>query len=328
MTTIKEVARLAGVSPATVSKYLHGISLKPKNQIAVMNAIKELDYQINPTAQGLRTGKSKTIGVLIPNLENLFFTSIISSIERYIFKLGYSTIICDYHTDKKLEEQKLKFLVNKKVDGIILIPRFSTKNQLMNIEVPIVLIDRKIKHMSCDSVTIDNRKASYDAISHLLEYGHQKIGILLGNLEVYTVQERLQGCRDALKACSIDLDQAFYQSGEYTIESGYKMTKALFANKPYPTAIYATNYELTLGSIIALNELNKNIPSDISFIGFDNLELSQIVRPKLTMITQPIDEIGITAAKQLINRIEMPESSHITSVLTAKLITEASVSNI
>lgn len=328
MATIKEVAKMAGVSTATVSKYLHGVQLKESNQRAVEMAIKELDYRINPAAQGLRTGKSMTVGILIPELDNLFATSIISIIENMLITRGYSTIICDFKSDRKLEIEKLKFLENRKVDGIVVMPYHLTNEDLLDVDIPIVFIDRVIEDVDRDSVIIDNRESTYKSVKHLVKNGHTNIGILLGPKSIYTSKERYRGYREALEDLGVTIKSIYVKNGSYDITSGHEMVKELVGLQTPPTAILATNYELTIGAIIGLNELNINIPDDISFIGFDNLEMAKIVKPRMTVVTQPIEQIGTEIASILLERMEGKPGGYKTVTLKTELVIQESVRNI
>lgn len=327
MATIKEVARMAGVSTATVSKYLNGVNLKERNRIAVQNAIETLDYKLNPTAQGLRKGKTMTIGVLLPELNNLFAMSIVSVIEDILIKKGYSTIICYYKSDKNQEFKKLHFLLNKMVDGIIAMPYYLKSEDFKNIKIPVVFVDRK-PHEDCSCVLIDNKEASYEATQHFIKNGHSKIGILLGPRDVYTAKERYKGYCDAFTDNGIPLVERYVMSGEYDVMSGHDMTLELIRQKDCPTAIFATNYELTLGAVIALNEKNINIPDEISFIGFDNLELAQVVKPRITIVAQPVQQLGKEVARLILESIENNQRRKSMIELKANLIVQDSVKRI
>lgn len=328
MANIKQVAAMAGVSTATVSKYLNGIRVKEYNKTAIDEAIAKLEYKRNPTARGLRTHKSMTIGVLIPELDNLFATSIISTIENIIIKKGYSTIICDYKSDRELEVKKLNFLIDRLVDGIIVMPSYLTKDDIAHIDVPTVFIDRKIDSVNSDFVVVDNADASFNATNYLMECGHKKIGVILGPKYVYTSQERFKGYESAFKSKNMELNSNYIINGNYDIKTGHDATIQLIKMKNPPTAIYATNYEITLGAIIALNEMNINVPDEISLVGFDNQEMANVVRPKVTIVAQPIEKIGKYIARTILEHIENPDKETTCKVLKTNLIIQDSVKNI
>lgn len=301
MATIKQVAERAGVSTATVSKYLNGIQLKERNENAVKSAIEELDYKVNSFARSLRSHKSMTIGVLIPELSNLFATQIISEIENSIMHLGYSTIVCDYKGDCKLEKEKLSFLIDKIVDALVIMPFGITKEDVADIDIPVVFIDRKVISQNANNIYIDNQAAIIEVCEYLIENGHSNIGILCGTQSVFTARERLNGYKTALKMHCIDINDDFIKIGKYDVGTGYTMTKEIIGSGV--TALIATNYELTMGAVIALNEANIIIPDELSFVGFDAKEFALALKPKLSMVIQPIEEMGRKAAQILTKRL-------------------------
>ncbi|HHV31596.1 LacI family DNA-binding transcriptional regulator [Caproiciproducens sp. LBM24188] len=307
--TIKDIARETGLSIATISKYVNGGTLKEKNRIAVERAIKKLDYHVNEYARGLKSNRSRTVGVIIPELSNLFVTQIITAMEDILRQHGYSVIICDCHTDEKLECDAAKFLIGKRVDGIINMPVCRDGRHLRPAKeqkIPVVLIDRSVPELSsyADSVLIDNAAAARSAVEHLLDNGHRRIGIIVGPKDVFTSQQRLAGFVDALKSHSVEYDEQLVINSDYTLHGGYESMRAMLKTHPDLTAIFVTNYEMTLGAVIAANEMGIKIPQELSLIGFDNMDLSRIAHPRLTIVTQPLEEIGSQVARILLDRLE------------------------
>ncbi len=305
-TTIKDVAKYTGLSISTISKYLNGGNVLEPNKKSIEEAIQALDFKVNEMARGLKTSRSMTVGVLIPSLENIFFTSIVSHIESILLQEGYSTILCDYKESPVLEEQKLQFLLDKMVDGIVMMPLTDNDDLIKTViakEIPIVLIDRLINNINCDVVLVDNLNASYNAVEQLIMHGHRRIGIIVGPENVYTAQERLKGYIRVHKDYRLEVDPCLIKYGDYKMQSGYNLLKELIEIDPPPTAVYVTNYEMTVGSIIAINENNIKIPEDLSLIGFDNLDLARIVKPPLSVVVQPVQQIGETAAQVLLKRL-------------------------
>ena len=298
-TTIKDIAKYTGLSISTISKHINGGNVLEHNKKLIEEAIQTLDFKVNEMARGLRTSRTMTVGVLIPSLENIFFTSIVSNIESILLKEGYSTIVCDYKENPQLEEQKLQFLFDKMVDGIVLMPLPDNDNlvkQVIARKIPLVLIDRLINNVNCDVVLVDNLNASYDAVEQLIIRGHRRIGIIAGPQNIYTAQERLKGYFRVLKDYGLEVDPCLVKHGDYQIESGYNLLRELMMVEQPPTAVYVTNYEMTIGSIIAINENNIRIPEDISFI-------ARIVKPALSIVVQPVQQIGETAAEVLLKRL-------------------------
>ncbi len=305
-TTIKDVAKYTGLSISTISKYLNGGNVLEPNKKSIEEAIQTLDFKVNEMARGLKTSRSMTVGVLIPSLENIFFTSIVSHIESILLQEGYSTILCDYKESPVWEEQKLQFLLDKMVDGIVMMPLTDNDDLIKTIiakEIPIVLIDRLINNINCDVVLVDNLNASYNAVEQLIMHGHRRIGIIVGPENIYTAQERLKGYTRVHKDYRLEVDPCLIKYGDYKMQSGYNLLKELIEIESPPTAAYVTNYEMTVGSIIAINENNIKIPEDLSLIGFDNLDLARIVRPPLSIVVQPVQQIGETAAQVLLKRL-------------------------
>lgn len=304
--TIKDVAKYTGLSIATISKYINGGNVLEKNRELIEDAIVKLGFKVNELARGLKTNRTKTIGVLIPELDNIFCTTIISNVENILLRHGYSTIVCDYQEDKELEKEKLKFLENKMVDGIIIIPTGENKDIIEEIQsrgTPIVLIDRAIKGLNCDAVLVDNLNAAYSAVEQLIIRGHKRIGIICGPERIYTTEERLKGYYRVHEDYMIEVDSSLIKYGDYRLEGGYNMLSELVSMKNPPTAVFVTNYYMTLGAIIAINESNIHIPEDISLIGFDNLEMSRIFKPSLSMVVQPMKEISESAAELILRRL-------------------------
>lgn len=305
--TIKDVAKYAGVSIATVSKYINGGRVREKNRQRIEEAIKALDFKVNELARGLKTNRTMTVGVLIPSLENIFFTSIISYMENILLQNRYSTIVCDYRNDVELEKIRFEFLIDKMVDGIIIVPHGEDIvyiNKAFEKNIPVVLIDRMIKGIECDVVLADNLNASYDAVEQLIVRGHRRIGIICGPKNIYTTQERLKGYIRVHEDYSLEIDNRLIKFGNYDVESGYNLLLELLEETPPPSAVFVTNYEMTLGAVMAVNEKNIRIPQDLSLIGFDNIQLAKIVKPSLSIITQPIQQIGETAASILLKRMK------------------------
>lgn len=330
--TIKDIASKTGLGLATISKYLNGGNVLEKNKKAIEKAIKELDYTVNEFARSLKTSKSKTVGVIIPELSNIFVTSIITVIEDILRNNGYSIIVTDCRTDEKLECDVVDFMMSKRVDGIICMPVARSGKflkQAIDASIPIILIDRMLNDIDADVVMVDNVSASEKAISHLVENGHRKIGIVVGPKDIFTSQERLKGYKKALEDQKIKVNNDNIVFSNYTVQGGYESLKKLIEKNKDMTAVFITNYEMTLGAIIAINELGIRIPEDISFIGFDNLQLSRVVKPKLTIVDQPLEEIGQNVANLMLKRLGDSKKETKTKIqLMTTLIERESVAKI
>lgn len=311
--TIKDVARLSGLSTATVSKYLNGFNVKEQNRIKIENAVKTLNFSVNSLARGLKTNRTMTVGVLIPSLENIFATSIVSHIERVLQEHGYSMIICDYNGSAGLENVKFDFLMNRLVDGIIIMPLGLSEDKVRDAlekDVPIISIDRPMKNRECDVILADNMNASYNAVEYLIMRGHREIGIICGPKDIYTAQERLKGYLRVHEDYGMKVNEKNIKYGDYGIQSGYDLMKSFIKESGRIDAVFVTNYEMTLGSVMAINEMNIRIPDELSFIGFDNQHLATVIKPNLTIVVQPIRQIGECAAELLLKRLNGDKNNY------------------
>lgn len=277
-----------------------------RNRETIAQAISDLGFHVNEIARGLKTSRTMTVGVLIPDLENVFCTSIVAHIENTLQRAGYSSLICDYREDVALEREKLEFLAKKSVDGFIYMPLGNQEDivaRLLARSLPVILIDRPLPGLACDTVLVDNLNAAYGAIEHLINHGHRRIGIIAGPPGIYTAQERLKGYRRVHEDFDLPIADDLILEGDYSLESGYRLMGQLLQRADPPTAVFVTNYEMTLGAIMALNESPIRVPDELSIIGFDNQQLARIVKPALTIVVQPIQAIGETAATLLMKRL-------------------------
>ena len=322
--TMKDIANRTGLGLATISSYFNGGNVREKNRIKIEEAIEELHYEVNEVARGLKTNATKTIGVVIPELNNTFCAEIITGMEDVLRSHGYATIVCDCRTDRKLEREAVEFLTRKRVDGIINMPVDGEGNHLKKFRKtgkPVVLIDRSIQGLVCDSVLVDNQKAAEDAVNIFLEKGHRSIGIIGGPEDIFTAQERLKGYCKALEHVGIPIRDSLISHGDYTIQGGVRELEKLVRDNPDMTAVFVTNYEMTMGAIIGINELGISIPEQLSVIGFDNLQFARACNPKLTVVSQPTEEIAHKVAGIILNRLEQGKDENQEPVCE-KLFTE------
>lgn len=332
--TMKDIARRTGLGLATISSYFNGGNVREKNRKKIEEAIEELHYEVNEVARGLKTNATKTIGVVIPELNNVFCSEIITGMEDVLRSHGYATIICDCRTDRKLEKEAVEFLTRKRVDGIINMPVDVSGTHLKAFDrtgKPIVIIDRKIQGLSCDSVLVDNRRAAEDAVEFLMENGHRNIGIIAGPQEIFTAQERLKGYYAAHEKRGIPVQESLIYHGDYIIQGGVKGLEELVKKNPQMTAVFVTNYEMTMGAVIGINELGIHMPKELSMIGFDNLQFARACSPKLTIVSQPTEAIGEKVAQMILSRLgvgEETEEETVTLKLQTEIIMGKSVRNL
>lgn len=305
--TMKDIAKATGLGLATVSSYFNGGNVREKNRIKIEEAIKELHFEVNEVARGLKTNRTKMIGIIIPELNNIFCAEIITEVEDILRSRGYATMICDCRTDEKREEEAVEFLYHRRVDGLIIMPtgkRGTCLQKFTRSGKPVVLLDRKMKNTDCDCVLVDNKGAAEDAVGRLIKAGHKKIGIIAGPEDVYTAEERFRGYVLALTEAGVPVDNSLIVRGDYTISGGTKAARKLVEENPDMTAVFVSNYEMTMGAVIELNELGIRIPEELSLIGFDNEEFARASIPRLSIVTQPTKEMGRQVAEIILKRLE------------------------
>ncbi|MDR1797541.1 MAG: LacI family transcriptional regulator [Clostridiales Family XIII bacterium] len=306
--TIKDIAGKTGLGLATISKYLNGGNVLPENREAIERAVAELNYSPNSFARGLKTRRSKAIGVVLPEIHNAAFTAILTEMEYVLKREDYAIVISDCHNDKAKEIESVAFLLSKNVDGVISVPLSRSGRHLeaaLAQGVPVLLLDRLIPKLAgqVDSISIDNVKISKEAVQLLTAKGHRRIGLVTGQRGTFTSDGRRRGYCEALEAAGIPVDNALISHVEYTVEGGIVGYKALAAKNPDMTAVFATNHYTTMGVLMAIREARQRIPSDISVLGFDAMDWLQIVEPKLTIVEQPMREMGRIAAEILLKRL-------------------------
>jgi LacI family transcriptional regulator len=304
--TIKDISKYTGLALSTVSKYLNNGIVREKNRRKIEDALRVLDYRPNEAARSLKTNKSMTIGILIPNLTSAFDAAIISMVEEELTRSGYSVIICGYRKDPSLEAAKLRFLLNKRVDGLVIVPSGEVHEELRTFgkeNRPVVLIDRPLAGMSCDTVMIDNVAASAEAVGCFLADGHRNIGIITGPEDIYTARMRLKGYFEAHGRAGVPIDYGLVRYCDWSLDSGYSTAKDLLHQNRDMTALIVCSDDMGLGALKAIQDESLRIPEDISFACFDLLSIAEILRPRLATVEQPVLEIGRLGAKLLLGRL-------------------------
>lgn len=307
MTTIKDVARLAGVSVSTVSKYINGGSVRKENLEAVRSAIAQLDYRVNPIARSLKTRRSHSVGILLPSLAAPFFSNVFMASDKILRENGYHSLMSCYYADHGLERDYLSYLINTGVDGLIYVPENLTADEFQELtsrrDMPVVQVDRMIPGVASDAVLSENKKSAYMAVSRLIEKGHRRIALLGGPNSVQTAKERLAGYLQALELHSILYDGALVCSGELSFAFGYQSFVELMTAAAPPTAVFSTNHDITMGVITAARERGLAIPGDVDVFGFDSVDVCAVMTPPLPVVRQPEEEMGRLAASYLIERL-------------------------
>ena len=303
--TIYDVAALAGVSTASVSRLLNGKGqIAPATRAAIEAAVRQLGYQPNVVARSLVTKSTQTIALLLPEITNPFYGALVSGIEQRTLELGYTLLLCTTRGDPLREELYLDLLRSKQVDGALVdglvlpperISRFVSEG------FPIVCLDRSIDAPSVPLVQVDNKLGARIAAEHLLELGHTRIAHVTGDPALRISRDRADGYAAALRDAGIDPAPELVAPGGFTEDGGYEATRTLLARRPRPTAVFAANDLSAVGVIEAIVEKGLRVPDDVSVVGFDDLRLAAYTTPPLTTIHQPAREIGERATSLLLD---------------------------
>lgn len=325
--TLKDLARETGLGLATLSKYFNGGTVREKNRVLIEAAVKKLHYTPNEVARSLKTHQTHAIGVIIPELSNAFITTIISSMEDILRKQDYAVIVCDCRSDAKREKEAVEFLLHRRVDGLINMATDTSGAHLkaaLSAGIPVLLVDRLIESLTgkVSAVVIDNAHAAEQAVRKLTDMGHRQIGLVLGIPNLYTTNQRLTGYLNALKYAGITPDEDYIRYGDYTMAGGYQAVQELLKLEKRPTALFVTNFEMTLGAMLALQRSGVSVPGDLSVIGFDKLELFGEIFPDLTLIRQPQLSIGKEAASLILDLLTHHDAPSHRIVTLSTVLTE------
>ena len=307
--TIKDVARKANVSIATVSRVLHNLSgYSDKTKQRVNQAIQEIGYQPNAIARGLINKRTQTIGVMFPSVSSYFSSDILHGVEEYANDHNYSVFVCNTDEDGKRTMKYLQVLREKQVDGIIFSSEMLKEEYyevLQSMKIPVVLISSKADYASVPYIKVDDMQASYDAVEYLIQKGHREIAMISGApTDVMAGIPRIKGYQKALKDHDILFKEHYLASGNFGFDEGCMAMEKLVQNAPNMTAVFAASDEMAIAAISVAAKHGIKVPEDISIIGYDNLKLAEMVVPALTTVNQPLYDMGKWASEKLISMIE------------------------
>lgn len=330
MASITDVAKRAGLSVASVSRVLNGSKpVSDATRERVMRATLALDYSIDRRASALRRQKSGTIGLVVADAENPFFTKIVHAIEEVAYNSKHDLFLCNSNEDVERERLHLLSMHAQRIDGIILLPVGADAASLPNFlgkDTPLVCLDRRLPGATFDLAIVDNQRGCELAINHLAKFGHERIAIVTAHDRTVSL-ERIAGYRDALESLGIGERPEFIRRGVDARQgSGYAQTLALLDLRTSPTAIFVTNQLLVLGALVALRERGLRIPEDVSLIGFDDTIYAELLDPPLTTIAQPTTDLGRRSAELLLDRVVRGyNGAPRIEVMAPKLVDRASV---
>ena len=324
MITINDIANRAGVAPSTVSRVLSGNGYSgKKTRDLVLRTADDLAYTPNRVAQSLRLKQTKTLGLVIADVENSLYSRIAKTVETIAKRSGFHVVLCNSNDDPGEEKDCLELLVDLRVDGILITP--TGKNaaflrSLLSRGIKIVQLDRKLARLRCDSVVVNNRNGAEAAVEHLILQGHRRIGLLAGETHVTTGGQRLEGYRLALMKHRIPFDPGLVRESNFLRDTALGAAQSLFNRAELPTAVFAANNVLAESCLFVLRELR--LSQSVSVVVFDDAPWMQLIDPPLTVVVQPIEELARTAATLMVKRVQASEAPNpVAIVLEPTLIT-------
>jgi LacI family transcriptional regulator len=310
---IIDVAAKAGISPATVSRVLNqNPKVTQKTKERVMQAIEQLGYHPNAMAKNLRSQKSMTICVIVPDINVSYFVDIIKGVENMAYSNKYKVIICDAQKNKDRELEYLNLLMNRTIDGAILITSLLSDEEIRQISDKgyyVGIVGRFIDHEKIPCIYTDNVKFSREIINHLVEQGHREIVFLSGYADAVDSYERLEGYLKALREHQIPFRPEWIENGNFNEEGGYEAMKRLFDKKIKFTAVYAANDEMALGVYKACAKYNIRIPEELAVVGVDNDRITKYISPALSTVNQPKYAMGAIIAEKIIDQMNANQYS-------------------
>ncbi|MGB8648401.1 MAG: LacI family DNA-binding transcriptional regulator [Anaerolineae bacterium] len=307
MVTVRDVAKRAGVAPITVSRVVNNApGVNPTTRERVEQAIADLHYVPNAMAQSLRSNRTHTIAVILTDVTNPFWTTLVRGVEDTAARQNYHVILCNTDEDAEKEANYISILLQRRVDGIIIAPCTQDKKRLQVLKrhnVPCVLVDRQVRGFRSDIVRSDGQEGARRLTEHLIGLGHHAIAMVIGPAGISTAAERLEGYCQALEAHGIPIDESLIKRGSYTQDRSTEFVKELLSQPRRPTAILAANNFLGMSVLQALRDANLQVPQDIALVCFDDIPQASLIYPFLTVCAQDAYKMGVDAAELLLKRM-------------------------
>ncbi|MGM0481818.1 MAG: LacI family DNA-binding transcriptional regulator [Pseudomonadota bacterium] len=329
MATIYEVSKLAGVSLATVSRVINSSSpVREETRLRVTEAMEKLGYHPNSVAQSLASNRSNSIGIVVSELNGPFFGTLLSDIEAEFRRAGKHVIIAAGHSDKTLENDSITFLQSRSCDALILHVEAVSDDYLIELaskDIPFVLLNRFVEPLSDRCITLNNQHGGYLATRHLLQQGHRRIGYISGPMWKHDAEQRYAGHLRALAELGINPRKELFYQGDYHEQGGAEGLLELIKADPAITAVVCANDEMAAGALTATREAGLTVPENISVVGFDNVNFSHYMFPKLTTIDYPIGAMGQMAARWVLKNVYQQKLADIQTLFEPQLISRDSV---
>jgi DNA-binding LacI/PurR family transcriptional regulator len=321
---MRDVAERAGVSTTTVSHVINETRfVEEETKQRVLQAIAELNYRPSAIARSLTTSRTQTVGVIVSDSSNYFFAEVLRGIEDVLRPESYALLVCNTAEILERESHYLDLLLRQQVDGIIAAATSQRWDVLTEFEMqhtPIVFVDRAFEGLAGPFVGVDNRRGAYLGTTYLIECGHRRIGILAGFQRLSTMRERLAGFKHALGEHGIPLREEWIVESPLSVEAGQRAMRSLLALPERPTAVFLNNNLLSLGALLAMMELGVDCPEDMSVVGFDDHPWAAVSDPPLTVVRQPTERIGQTAAEILLGLLKGEQTDETSAWLECELV--------
>jgi DNA-binding LacI/PurR family transcriptional regulator len=325
VTTIRDVARAAGVAASTVSRYLNGqLRVSPATEAKVLEAVAELGYVPNAPARNLARRRSGVIGFVVPEISNPYFGAIADFVVEAVERHGRLVLLCSHRSQSVRQSSYIDLLASGAIDGMLYLGSFRSNERLaaaITDGLPVVVVDEPIAGLPpVSSVVMDDYAGGYQATSYLVALGHRRIAFVSGPAELGSVQERYRGYCDALRVGCIDADGQVNLAGQFTEQFGMSALPHLLAAAQPPTAAFVASDYIALGVLSAAEMHGIKVPDDLSIVGFDDIRFSQYVRPRLTTIRSPVDRLAQQGVELLFERLQDPQAPARTQVLPVELV--------
>jgi LacI family transcriptional regulator len=330
MATVADVAKRAGVSVSTAARVLSGTGYAAEDtRRLVHDAARDLGYVPNQIARSLRTRQTQTIGLLVGDVENSFYSVIAKHVEAEAKDAGYRVVLCNSDDDPKVEREYLKLLEGMRVDALIVTPTSKNRKALASLmaqDIVIVQVDRRVDGLQADAVIVDNEAGAFAATDRMIRAGHTRIGILTGDIDMPTASQRLAGYERALGEHGIAVSSSLITSGSFHREHAIEDATDLIRARPAPTAILAANNILAEATLIALDQQHLRVPRDVSLVAFDDVQWMSMIDPPITTVRQPVADMARSAAELALRRLrEGHQERPSTVVFGTELIERSSV---
>jgi LacI family transcriptional regulator len=316
--TIKDIARRANVSYATVSRALNNKpGVRETTRRRVLGLAEQMSYTPNAIARGLVMKQTRTLGLILPDITNPFYPEVARGIEEGAAQKGFSIFLCNTNWERSREAHYLKLLAEKRVDGVILAPIDNEVEALehrLTGKTPVVYVSNAPSGTRASFVVIDNVQGGFAAVEHLIQAGHRTIGFVGSTEDYLTVEERLEGYRRAMKKYGLPIENKYIRLGKFKEEAGYKIIRSMIAGGDFPRAVFAENDLLALGILHGVRASGLSVPADVAVVGFDDIPVASYPEVELTTIRQPIYEMGKRSVQILLDQIQAFEGSPPTEI--------------